>query len=167
MDSALFTLINQSHAPWLDDLMVFASAIGRASFLWLATALIASVFPARRMAAWRVGLSVGLAFVLVDGVIKPVVARERPFEAMADVRLIDQRPMTASFPSGHAAEAFAGALALGRLFPTVRVVWWAAAVLVAASRVYVGAHYPTDVVFGALIGLAIGWFVLGGRAVPR
>ena len=166
MDTSLFTLINQSHTPWLDDVTLLASALGRAAFVWLAVALIAAVFPNRRMAAWRLGLAVLLSQLAVDGVLKPVVGRDRPFEAMADVRLIDQRPRSGSFPSGHASAAFAGALAAGRLLPEAGVLWWVLAVAIACSRIYVGAHWPSDVVAGAIIGLAVGWFVLGGRAVP-
>lgn len=165
VDAFLFTVINQHHRPWLDDLMVLASAIGRASFIWLAVALIAALFPARRMAAFRVGLAVGLSYLVVDGVIKPVVDRDRPFEVMADTRLIDQRPLSGSFPSGHAASAFAGALATSRMLPAARIAWWAVAVVIAVSRVYVGAHWPSDVILGALVGLGVGWFVLGGRGL--
>ncbi len=165
MDTTLYTLVNASHAPWLDDLMLLASAVGRAGFVWWVTALIAMVFPGRRMAAWRLVLAVALAYLLVDGVIKPVIGRARPFDVVADARLIDQRPVTSSFPSGHTAAAVAGALAAGRLFPRARLAWWLLAAGVALSRVYVGAHWPTDVVAGAVLGLAVGWWVLGGRAV--
>ncbi len=148
--------------------MLLASAVGRAGFVWWVTALIAMVFPRRRMAAWRLILAVALAYLLVDGVIKPVIGRARPFDVVADARLIDQRPVTSSFPSGHTAAAVAGALAAGRLFPRARPAWWLLAVGIALSRVYVGAHWPTDVLAGAVLGLAVGWWVLGGRAVrPR
>jgi undecaprenyl-diphosphatase len=163
VDASLFTLVNASHAPWLDDLMLLASAVGRAGFVWWATALIAMVFPRRRMAAWRLILAVAMAYLVVDGFVKPVVGRDRPFDVVADARLIDQRPVTSSFPSGHTAAAFAGALAAGRLFPRARLAWWALALGIALSRVYVGAHWPTDVLSGAAIGLAVGWWVLGGR----
>jgi undecaprenyl-diphosphatase len=167
VDTTLFTLVNASHAPWLDDLMLLASAVGRAGFVWWTTALIAMVFPRRRMAAFRLILAVAMAYLLVDGFIKPVIGRERPYDVVVDARLIDQRPVTSSFPSGHTAAAFAGALAAGRLFPRARLAWWILALGIALSRVYVGAHWPTDVLSGAAIGLAVGWWVLGGRAPGR
>jgi undecaprenyl-diphosphatase len=167
LDTALFNLLNSHPQPWLDNLMLLASALGRAGFLWLTIAAIVAVFPERRMAAWRLALAVGFTFLLVDGVIKPVVHRTRPYDGRADVRLIDQRATSGSFPSGHAASAFAGALAAGRLFPAARVVWWALAALIAVSRVYVGAHWPTDVLAGALLGIATAWFTLGGSRVRQ
>jgi undecaprenyl-diphosphatase len=167
VDTALFRVIAGHHAPWLDDLMVFASALGRAGFLWLAVAAVAAIYPRHRMRAFRVALAVGLTWLLVDGVLKPFGDRTRPFDAMADVRLIDQRPLSRSFPSGHAAMSAAGALALGRLFPAARAVWWIVAALVAISRVYVGVHWPSDVAAGFVVGCVAGFFVLGGRLGAR
>lgn len=164
MDLSLFHFINQSHTPAADDVMLLASAVGRAGFVWFVAAAIAAVFPARRMAAWRLLLAVSLTYLAVDGALKPLVHRDRPFVVLEDTRLIDQRPLTSSFPSGHAASAMAGALAASRLLPEVRFVWWALAALIAVSRVYVGAHWPSDVLAGALLGIAVAWFVLGGRA---
>jgi len=110
-------------------------------------------------------LSVALTFLLVDGVIKPIVHRDRPFEVLPDARLIDSRPLTGSFPSGHAASAVAGALSVGRLLPAASIVWWPLAAVIAVSRIYVGAHWPSDVLAGLVIGWAMAWFVLGG-SVP-
>jgi undecaprenyl-diphosphatase len=72
-------------------------------------------------------------------------------------RVIDRRPLTFSFPSGHAASAVAAAVTLARLWPNGRLVLWLLAVLVAVSRIYVGVHYPLDVLGGAVLGLACAW----------
>src|SRR5436190_3393046 len=84
--------------------------------------------------------------------VKLAVRRERPAAAEALIPL----PSSSSFPSSHAAMSVAAAFALHRARPELAPVWWAAAVLMAASRVYVGAHRPADVVAGAALGAATG-----------
>jgi len=98
--------------------------------------------------------------------LKPLIDRARPFEVVEAARVITTRSLTSSLPSGHAASAVAGALATGRLFPVARPIFWALAALIAVSRVYTGVHWPSDVLAGALVGFACGWFALGGRATP-
>jgi undecaprenyl-diphosphatase len=59
--------------------------------------------------------------------------------------------------------AMAGALTVTRMLPRSSWILWPIAALIAASRIYLGMHWPTDVVAGAAFGLAVAWFVLGGR----
>lgn len=70
--------------------------------------------------------------------------------------MIDRRPVTYSFPSGHAASAVAGAITLSWVWPHGRLVLWPLATLVALSRIYVGVHYPLDVL-GGVLGVACAW----------
>lgn len=163
-DSTLLHHVLQLRTPWLDDVMVFLSAIGAGGFIWFAIAAIAAVFPARRAAAWRMILAGLFTWMIVDGMIKPMVDRTRPFVAEPQIQLLDQRPLNASFPSGHAAIAFAGALAGTRLFPAAGWLMWPLAAMIACSRIYLAVHWPSDVLAGIVIGFACGWCVLGGRA---
>lgn len=163
MDSSLLHYVIQLRRPWLDDVMLFASAIGAAGFIWWVTALITMVFPARRAAAWRMILAILFTYIVTEFALKPLVGRDRPFTLEPSITVIDARPQTPSFPSGHAAMAIAGAIAGSRLLPGSAWVWWPLAVVVAVSRVYIGVHWPTDVIAGAIAGLATAWFVLGGR----
>ena len=167
MDTSLLHYVIQLRRPWLDDVMLLASAVGAAGFIWWVTALITMVFPTRRAPAWRLILVVAFTYALNDVALKPLFDRDRPFVADPTITVIDTRPTSSSFPSGHAAMAVAGAIAGTRMLPGSIWVWWPLATLVAVSRIYIGVHWPFDVVAGALIGVASAWFVLGGAPGSR
>jgi undecaprenyl-diphosphatase len=104
-------------------------------------------------------LVTGLAahVLVIEGLVKHAVARRRPFSALGlTLRDTFVDPLSYSFPSGHSAASFLGAWVLGARFPRWRLPLLGLAVLVAMSRVHLGAHYPTDVGAGALFGLFLG-----------
>jgi undecaprenyl-diphosphatase len=162
-DTALLHHVIQLRRPWLDDVMVFAGALGSAGFVWWVMALVTAVFPARRAAAWRLLLAIGFTVLVNDYVLKPLFDRPRPFESIPALPVVDAKPITSSFPSGHAAMAVAGAMAGSRMLPGTGWILWPVGVIVAVSRVYVGVHWPTDVIAGAAVGLAGAWLVLGAK----
>jgi undecaprenyl-diphosphatase len=165
-DAALAALVQTWRTGWLDGPMWLLSAVGTGGAIWLAlAAVMAAWWPRLRGSAWQVVLALLLSYGVVDGVVKPLVGRPRPFvAARSAAAVIGHVPETMSFPSGHAASAFAGAFVLGCAWPRRRAWLFALAAFIAASRVYVGVHYPLDVAAGTVVGLGIGVLVTGGRA---
>jgi undecaprenyl-diphosphatase len=165
LDAALRAWVSTHHAPWADFVMAALSDVGRGGLLWLVIGATAAIRrPWLRPLLWQLCLAILLAHVTVDLVLKPLIARGRPFVTIHDARVVVARPPTYSFPSGHAASAVAGAFVTALMLPRARALLWAVAALIAFSRIYVGVHYPLDVVCGALVGATIGVLVTGGRA---
>lgn len=93
--------------------------------------------------------------------LKPVFGRLRPYwEMTEEVRLLVKKGGKYGFVSAHAANSFAGAVILSYFYNRYRALFFSLAVLLAFSRVYVGVHYPGDVIFGALYGYGIAWAIL-------
>jgi undecaprenyl-diphosphatase len=90
-------------------------------------------------------------------VIKEILQRVRPCNALANVLTPLGCSGTYSFPSNHALNNFAAAAFFYRLFPKLKWVLFITAFLVSFSRVYLGLHYPSDIVGGAIIGSAFGY----------
>jgi membrane-associated phospholipid phosphatase len=121
-------------------------------------------------AAIAAGLAAATAGILVT-LVKVSVDRARPPVADPGLDPVGAVPASASFPSGHSATAFATAVAVGLVYPRLRLPLLALAALVALSRVYLGMHYSTDVLAGTALGIAVGlatgWAVLRAARSPR
>jgi undecaprenyl-diphosphatase len=157
IDARIFEWIVTHRVAWLDGAMLALSAIGRGGMLWLAVGATLAMF--RRLdfrGLLQLALAILLATIVTDHVLKPALERERPFQALHGVHVIGKRPKDSSLPSGHSANAFAGAMVLSHAVPAASAVWFAVACGIAFSRVYLGVHYPFDVCAGALVGAACG-----------
>jgi undecaprenyl-diphosphatase len=164
IDLSLMNWLRSVESPGLDVAMAWISSSAGGGLLWLALAIVAFMRPRDRAAAWRVILTVALCYVVVDAIVKPLVGRPRPTpHATAAKRELPPMPRSYSFPSGHAAATFGAVVSVSRMWPQTRIVWWTLAILIGYSRVYLGHHYPLDVVGGALLGIGIAYWVLGGR----
>ncbi|MFF7726700.1 phosphatase PAP2 family protein [Streptomyces sp. NPDC008001] len=124
--------------------------------VWWAIALaLAAAGGSRGRRAATAGLAaMGAAELLSNGVIKPLLRRRRPPEELIPHDGPDDRPDSSSFPSGHTAAAAAFTTAVARIWPGAGALCAVPAVLIAAERVHSGAHYPSDVAAGAVVGAA-------------
>ena len=95
--------------------------------------------------------------VAATGVLKVLIGRSRPiiYEALNATFFVPGTTETVfnSMPSGHTAASFAGLVMIGMLFPKIKWATWTLAIMIALSRIYVGAHWASDVIFGAFIGM--------------
>lgn len=142
--------------PVLDEIMIFVSSLGNKGFFWIAIGVLFLLFGFRKK-IWRsrgllVLLSLAVNFLVCNMVLKPLVDRTRPYYVLDYTPLIP--PVgDPSFPSGHTSASFAAATAIY----CINKKWGIAAYLLAAvmgfSRLYLGVHFPTDVLFGAVVGM--------------
>lgn len=161
-DELLRQGITAVHHPILDWLFWGLTSLAARGWGWVALGVVLVWRqPARAPGFWRMLLALWLASLVTNQILKPVVGRPRPSVTQSEVRVVGRQPGSYAFPSGHAAEAFASALALSQLWPRGRRGLFALASLVALSRVYLGVHYPLDVVAGAAVGLGCGVLATG------
>lgn len=144
--------------PTIDKVMYTASEVADFSVLWHLIGITKGVFGGKRSvdAAYRLSAILGIESLLVNGLIKQLFRRQRP-KHDSERPLALRQPLTSSFPSGHASAAFTAATVLADASSAVvKPAWYAIAVVVASSRVYVKIHHASDVVAGAVLGLALG-----------
>ena len=173
LDRRLFRGVARSRSPRLDAVLPRLSRAADHALLWHGTAALLAIAggPAGRRAALRGSGAIAVGSALVNLGLKRAVHRPRPaLRGVPAVRRLKTQPLTTSFPSGHAASAAAFAVGAGAELPVLLPVLAPVATAVAGSRIYVGVHYPGDVLAGAAIGagVALGWRRLGlPPAAPR
>lgn len=147
-------------------LMVVASAWWFKGLVLLGIGLVADLCRGRRLpTAFLFGAAAYAVASVSTDLVKRAVDRSRPPVADEAIQAAIALPHTAAMPSGHAATAVAVAVCVGMIHPRLRVPLLVAAGVVAFSRVYLGVHYPTDVLVGAGIGVLAG--LAGGTLARR
>ena len=170
------------NADWLTPVMKFITLFGEAGIFWILMCLSLIIFRKTRRLGIICAFSLLLTFICCNLILKPLVDRVRPWVTFQMVNAMLPPPGDASFPSGHSANSMGPAwgmfiatmpvkTAAGRSYDEVRCLGWKGegsspvtmhkwsiaavvlALLVGLSRLYLGMHYPSDVVCGLLLGM--------------
>jgi undecaprenyl-diphosphatase len=152
-DAAVDRAVDRVRSPALDAVVYPLSSVADHSILWHGIGIVRALRRGGDLAgAVRFSLALGAESALTNGPVKMAFRRLRPVEySEVEFRAGLRRPVTSSFPSGHATAAFCAATLLGG-----GAGWFALATAVAATRVYVRLHHASDVVAGAALGYALG-----------
>lgn len=160
-------------SDFLDPIVKFITHSGDHGYLWIALLLVLFCIPKTRRAALIGAVTLILTFIITNLCLKPWIARTRPYEVIEGLTRIIEKQSDRSFPSGHTANSMAVGVSLWLIsrkcellgdqklyFP--KAAGWAVlvwSVLVGLSRLYVGVHFPTDVLGGAIIAITDSLFV--------
>lgn len=151
--------------PLLNAFFVFYTALGNAGLVWLVLSVAMLFYKPTRRAGGTALLALAVGFACTNIILKPLVHRTRPWLVVEGLTTLVVENDPHSFPSGHTCAAFAAACAWRRNLPKR---WMGSAALVVAalmgfSRLYVGVHFPTDVLAGALVGCLSAWLAHKGK----
>lgn len=143
---------------WMDSFWKFITSLGDSGWFWLTVSLLLLIPRKTRKAGITAIVAIAIGALITNVMLKNLVARTRPYEVVQGLTLLIERQHDFSFPSGHTCASFAAALVYYRLLPRF---WGIASIILAAliafSRLYVGVHYPSDVLVGLLVGAFAAW----------
>ncbi|MCX8009814.1 MAG: phosphatase PAP2 family protein, partial [Ignavibacteria bacterium] len=161
IDVSIFYFINRTLAnPIFDWMMPFITDI----YHWYLVYILLWLILFFKGGKYRIGLALMILILITisdqlsSSVIKDIFERVRPCNVLPDVHLLVGCSSSYSFPSSHAVNNFCMATFFSFYFKNLKWIFFSVAFIVALSRVFVGVHYPSDVIGGALIGIAIGYF---------
>ena len=145
-------------AEWLTPIVKMITKLGGLGFIWIVLCLFLLCFKKTRQAGVAGLFALVLSLIINNAILKKLVARTRPYEVIDGLKLLTKNATDFSFPSGHSASAFAAAAAICKTQKGSKWRWIVliGAVCMALSRLYIGIHYPSDVICGALSGTLCG-----------
>ena len=163
----LLHLIQNIHMPFLDEFMVFVSALGNHGMVWIAIAVVFLFGKKTRRCGLLMLISMLICLALGNGFLKNAIGRARPCWVDDTVQMLIAVPQDYSFPSGHTMHGFTAAVMIWLHNKKVGAAALVLAGVIAFSRLYLFVHYPTDVLAGFCIGTAVAMLVYKGERILR
>lgn len=155
MDEAVLLWIQEAvRLEWLDPVVKAFTSLGNAGLLWIVLSVAMLFWRPTRKAGLLAGCALIFSLLFTNLGLKLLLTRPRPYTVVEELIPLLTSGDPNSFPSGHTSAAFAAGLVWARTLPKawMRRVAVIQAVLMGLSRLYVGVHYPSDVLSGALVG---------------
>lgn len=154
LDGAILLLIQEIiRNDILTPIMIFITSLGDAGFIWILLLILLLFLPKYRKVGITGLIALALGFLITNVILKTNVARIRPYEILEGLEYLGKMPHDYSFPSGHATCSIAAGVVLLKKMPRkFGIPCMVLAVLICLSRLYVGVHYPSDVLGGVLVG---------------
>lgn len=173
MELQILDFIQTLRTPAGDAIMPLISSLGNAGIIWIILAAVMIIIPRTRICGFVLAAALLVDLGLVNGILKNIFARVRPYDVNTAIQLLIDKPSDFSFPSGHTAASFTCTVALYLsgtrkhflripVLPddkNVRKLWVPVLVLsvvIAFSRMYLYVHYPTDILGGMAAGVVAG-----------
>lgn len=139
--------------PWLDVFFTTITKLGNVGWFWIAVGILLLIIKRHRKEGATVLFALLIGFIITNLLLKNIVARPRPYTMIEGLTILITEPSDYSFPSGHTCASVAAALTmLGISDRKIGVPACILAVLIGFSRLYIGVHFPSDVLIGAAIG---------------
>jgi len=153
MDWQILSAIQEMQSPLADGLLSAITRLGDAGAIWILLAVVLLLIPKTRRCGIAMTLALLLVLLLGNCLLKPWIARLRPFMLNPDITLLIPPPTDGSFPSGHTYTGIAAATVLWHHDKRLGIPAMILAVLIAFSRLYLQVHFPSDILGGILLGL--------------
>lgn len=154
MDFEILYFINQFHFEFLDKLMILITHMGTKGIFWISVGVLLLLFKKTRICGLTVLVALLLSLLIGNIALKNIVARPRPCWIDTTINMLISVPKDYSFPSGHTFASFAAATSIFLYYKKAGAAALVLAFLIGFSRLYLFVHFPTDVLCGAIFGVA-------------
>ena len=169
MDFTILYALNNIHTNVLDKIMIGITYLGEKGIFWMLIAVILLFNPKTRKCGIFMAISMAIGLIIGNGLLKNIIARNRPCWIDNGVNLLIANPKDFSFPSGHTLASFEAAVTIFLFNKKYGIITLALATLIGISRLYLFVHFPSDVLAGAVFGtlIAIGVYTIGNKVIYR